>query len=174
MEFRPGAASRQLSASVPCAKTRPTSRADLSLLRPCSRTSRFSGEYTAEQTRNKRTQARRTPGAFRRPARQARPGADSFRREAQPRRPCPGADPKRFGRGSGERSGRKRRARTDIAASNGLRQTAPTRNSAFMQIFFCDAAVPTHEDAPDKTSVIFRHRRTHGSAQFASGTICPA
>lgn len=102
------------------------------------------------------------------------PGADRFRREAQPRRPCPDAGPERFGRSSGERSGGKRRARTDIAALNGLRQTAPTRNSAFMQIFFCDAAVPTHEDAPDKTSVIFRHRRTHGSAQLTSGTVCPA
>ena len=102
------------------------------------------------------------------------PGADSFGREAQPRRPCPGAGPEPFDRSSGERSGGKRRARTDIAALNGLRQTAPTRNSAFLQIFFCDAAFPTPGNAPDKTSVIFRHRRTHGSSQFASGTICPA
>ena len=101
------------------------------------------------------------------------PGADRFRREAQPRRPCPGAGPKRFGRSSGERSGRKRRARTDIAASNGLRQTAPTRNSAFLQIFLRRRLSDSRGRAGRKTG-IFRHRRTHGSAQFASGTICPA
>lgn len=101
------------------------------------------------------------------------PGADSFGREAQPRRPCPGADPKRFGRGSGERSGGKRRAKVDITALNRVRQTAPTRNSAFLQIFLRRCPSDSRGRAGRKTG-IFRHRRTHGSSQFASGTICPA
>ena len=102
-----------------------------------------------------------------------RPRSRQFRERSAAPPPLPRRRPKRFGRGSGERSGRKRRARTDIAASNGLRQTAPTRNSAFLQIFLRRCPSDSRGRAGRKTG-IFRHRRTHGSSQFASGTICPA
>ena len=184
---RPGAPAQPCAAPVPGLRrsagnprpNRPGEQTNAARPRPLLRQEPFPARRPGEQTsgapRKLPEVARPAPSRNLPIPRTSRhgPGADSFGREAQPRRPCPGADPKRFGRGSGERSGRKRRARTDIAASNGLRQTAPTRNSAFLQIFLRRCPSDSRGRAGRKTG-IFRHRRTHGSSQFASGTICPA